>query len=34
MSVGGRPKHSVWNMGFNHIKDPVIGKQITEMNNY
>lgn len=33
MSVGGRPKHSVWNMDFNRIKDPVIGKQITEMNN-
>ncbi|KAL4084400.1 hypothetical protein QTP88_028223 [Uroleucon formosanum] len=24
MSVGGRPKHSVWNMGFNRMKDPII----------
>lgn len=33
MSVGGRPKHSVWNMGFNRMKDPIIGKQIIEINN-
>ncbi|KAE9530079.1 hypothetical protein AGLY_011541 [Aphis glycines] len=24
LALGGRPKHSVWNMGFNRIKDPII----------